>query len=64
MRLPIGENEFGLVYESGNGAFFYPLNSNAANYLNRYEHIILTYTGFKLLYPIQGHLYNFRLKNS
>ena len=59
MKIPIGENEMGAIYECGKtAAFFFPLDS--AYYNNCMIHskpnaIICTYAEFKNIYPILIH---------
>lgn len=56
MRLPIGDNEKGAIYECGkNAAFFYTLDSayyNNCMITQRPNAIICTFKEFKTKYPI------------
>jgi len=59
MKIPIGENEIGAIYECGkNSAFFYTLNSayyNNCMIINKPNAIICTYVEFKKMYPFHIH---------
>jgi len=57
MRIPISEDELGLVITSRNGeqAYFLPINSSAFDgfyYRYRRNYLQCTYVEFKKLYPI------------